>query len=75
MPYYTNANPSAGWILGHEAPAVIAVLEAPNQSVPVGTAIRVGWDHMERVLWTLRVYDQDLPGQWVVCNQEFKPVK
>ena len=73
MPYYTDVGSRGDCILGFETPAVLAVLEAPNQSTPVGIAFRVGGDHAGRALWTLRVYDEDLPGQWVVIDREFRP--
>src|SRR5262249_34256764 len=57
VPYYTDVGSRGDWILGSETPAVIAVLEAPGQSTPVGIAFRVGGDHAGRALWTLRVYD------------------
>ena len=75
VPYYTDVGSRGDWILGSETPAVIAVLEALGQSTPVGIAFRVGGDHAGRALWTLRVYDEDLPGQWVVVDREFQPAE
>ena len=56
-------------------PGAIGVLEALDQPMPIGTALRVGVGAAGRALWALTIDGDDVPGRWVVVDREFQPAE
>jgi hypothetical protein len=70
---FANAGPDRGPLYYGILPGAIGVLEALNQSMPVGMATCAGRDAAGLAVWTLNVHDEDVPGRWVVIDREFVP--
>src|SRR5262245_57970924 len=62
MSYFTNAGPQSGPILGRHGHDAVAILQAPDDPTPIGTAVRAGSTEGGIALWTLTVGDAVLPG-------------
>jgi hypothetical protein len=73
--YFANVGPDRGPLLYGTVPGAIGVLEALDQPMPVGLAVRVGRDTAGCALWELVVHDAVVPGRWVVIDREFHPVQ
>ncbi len=58
-----------------ELPGSIGILEAPDTSMPIGSANCFTWDQNEFAVWTLRVGKEQIPGRWVIQDQEFRQAK
>jgi hypothetical protein len=43
--------------------------------MPVGMANCIGWDPAGLGVWRLTVHDDDVPGRWIIVDQEFRPVE
>ncbi len=71
--YFTNVGKESGPILGRDGYYAIGVLRDRDDRVPIGIALSTDRDHDGRALWTLSVYDFDVPGHWVVIDREFRP--
>lgn len=55
-----------------DAPGSISVLEAFDNLMPIGEAHCVTWDENGLAVWTLRIGKQEIPGQWVIIDREFR---
>ena len=75
MRHFTNAGPDRGPLLSGTVPGAIGVIEALDQPMPIGLALRVGVDAAGRALWALTIDDADLPGRWIVVDREFHPAE
>jgi hypothetical protein len=72
-PFYANAGPARGPLRHGEVPGSIGVLEAPDNPMPVGRALCVGWDSAGRAVGMLTVHGDELPGRWLIIDGEFRP--
>jgi hypothetical protein len=50
----------------------IGVREAIDKPMPIGQAQCVTWDAKGLEIWTIRIGQQQIPGRWVIVNQEFQ---
>ena len=75
MRYFTNVGPDRGPVLAGTVPGAIDVLEAPDQPIPVGLALRAGRDAAGIAVWRLVVHNATVPGRWIVVDREFRPVR
>jgi hypothetical protein len=57
-----------------QVPGSIGVLKAIDNPLPIGVAQCVTWDENGLAVWTLRIGKEDVPGRWVIVDQEFRPV-
>jgi hypothetical protein len=56
-------------------PGAIGVLNGRDEHTPIGMALRTGRDAAGLAVWRLVVHDEMVPGQWVVVDREFRPVR
>jgi hypothetical protein len=75
MRYHVNVGPERGPIMCHDTPGAIGVMEGPNRKMPVGMAMRTGWDAAGRALWRLVMHGEAVPGCWLVIDREFRPAQ
>jgi hypothetical protein len=75
MWYYASAGPALGLLMFGIVLNAINVLEAPNDSVPVGTATCDGLDAAGVAVWRLVVRGAELRGRWIVVDREFRPAQ
>jgi hypothetical protein len=52
-------------------PGAIGMLEAPDNPMPIGIALRIGWAAEGLALFWLVISRLDLPGRWVCLNRRF----
>jgi hypothetical protein len=53
----------------------IGVLQAHDNHMPIGMAMSAGPDRAGVACWRLTVHGAEVPGFWVVVDQEFRPVE
>jgi hypothetical protein len=70
-PYYAETSPTDGILMYRDASESIAVLEAPDDAMPIGRALCIGWDAAGSAVWRLVVPDAEVDGPWVVVDREF----
>ena len=75
MRYFVNVGPERGPILHLDTAGAIGVTEAPGRRMPVGLALRTGWDAAGRALWRLVMHGENVPGCWLVVDREFQPAQ
>jgi hypothetical protein len=76
MRYFTNIGPERGPILYRDHLDAIGVLSAPDNHLPIGMALGNRRDDQGRQLYRLSLHrGGDLPGLWVVVDQEFVQVE
>ena len=73
MAYYTAVGPRSGPLRYPDSPAAVGVLESRANPVPVGIAVRDGWDQDGVALWRLAIRGVDVHGRWIVADREFRP--
>jgi hypothetical protein len=73
--YFTSFGPRSGALLYNASLLAIGVLEARNQPISIGLAVRVGHDTAGCALWELVVHDAIVPGRWIVVDREFQPAR
>jgi hypothetical protein len=56
---------AAGTIRYRQVPGSIGVLEAPDQSMPIGMGSEGGWDGDGLLVWRLRIWGAEVQGQRV----------
>jgi hypothetical protein len=69
--YYADAGPEEGVLRYREVSEPIAVFEAPEDSIPIGRALCIGWDAAGSAVWRLVVPDAEVEGPWVIVDREF----
>jgi hypothetical protein len=75
MRYFTNIGPERGPILYRDHLDAIGVLSAPDNHLPIGMALGNRRGDQGRQLYRLYLHHGgDLPGLWVVVDQEFRRV-
>jgi hypothetical protein len=74
MEYLTNISGS-GPVRYGRFPGSIGILGAPDQPMPIGIASCTGWDSDGLAVWRLTIHGVDVPGQWLIIDREFRPVK
>jgi hypothetical protein len=75
MRYFTNVGPVWGPALDRRVPPTIAVLKAPDDDNPIGTALCVGTGEKGIAIWRLIVHDEVVPRHWSVVDREFHPAQ
>ncbi len=75
MWYYASAGPTIGFLMFGAVRNPVNVLEAPDDSVPVGTARCDGLDAAGVAVWRLVVRGAELRGRWIVMDREFRPAQ
>jgi hypothetical protein len=73
MAYYTMFGPVSGPLRFGSAYQAIGVLPAREVRTPIGLAVTAGQDHRGRALWRLSIGTGELPGLYVIIDQEFRP--
>jgi hypothetical protein len=73
MGYHATVGPPRGPIMKYDVPGAIGVTEAPDRHMPVGVALRTGWDIAGQALWRLTLHGEHVPGCWVVVDRQFRP--
>ncbi len=73
MWYYASTGPALGLLMFAAVRNPIGILEAPDDAVPVGTAICVGSDAAGMAVWRLSIRGAELPERWIVVDREFRP--
>lgn len=58
-----------------DVPGSIGVLEAPDKFMPIGEASCRTHDENGLAVWTLRIGKEEIPGQWVIVDREFRPAE
>jgi hypothetical protein len=71
--YFTDAGPKSGPLLAPHDPAALAVLRAPGDRSPIGSAVLAGSTDGGIALWKLTVRGAEIPGRWIVLGREFRP--
>jgi hypothetical protein len=71
--YYTNFGDAA--IRYGEVPGTIGVLEAPDNPMPIGMALRIGWAAEGLALFQLAIGSEEIPGRWVCRARQFVRVE
>jgi hypothetical protein len=56
-------------------PGSIGVLESPERFMPIGQANCRRWDDQGLAVWRLNIGGHDLPGEFVIVDQEFRLVQ
>jgi hypothetical protein len=72
--YFANISQN-GPVEYRDVPGSIGVLEALDNSMPIGIATEIGWTAKGLALWKLKVHGKELPGHWVIIDREFRPTK
>jgi hypothetical protein len=49
-PSYTNTGPARGPLVDRDVPGTIGVLQAPDNPMPIGMALCIGWHPSDAVL-------------------------
>jgi hypothetical protein len=70
-PYYADAGPDDEILMYRDVATSIEVFEAPDRSIPIGTARCIGWDAAGSAVWKLVVHDDELDGPWLIVDREF----
>jgi hypothetical protein len=55
-----------------QVPESIGVLEAPDKPMPIGEATCTTWDEHGLAVWTLRIGDRQIGGQWIIVDRTFR---
>jgi hypothetical protein len=56
-----------------DVPGSIGVLEALDKFMPIGEASCRTHDENGLAVWTLRIGKEEIPGRWIIVDQEFRP--
>jgi hypothetical protein len=75
MRYYTLHCPENGPLLQRDADATLGILVSPHGMYAIGTAVGLGADTAGVARWRLRINGAELPGEWIVIDQEFRPAQ
>ena len=73
--YYTNRGLRKGPFLWKHTKRLppIGVLQAPDDTWPIGGAMPYGWTKDGVARWRLSVHGADVPGLFVVIDRQFLP--
>jgi len=72
MPRYFAHISHDGPIRDGEVPGSIGVLATVDQPMPIGEASCRTHDENGLAVWTLRIGKQEIPGQWIIVDREFR---
>lgn len=74
MRYYANISES-GPIRRGVSPSSIGVHDSPAGAMPIGIANSFTWDSAGLAAWRLTVHGRELPGEWIIVDREFRPLR
>jgi hypothetical protein len=72
--YFTDAC-TRGPVHCSQLPDRIGVLEAAENTRPIGIASEIGRTHAGLAVWSLRVHGADVPGRWVIVDGRFLAIE
>jgi hypothetical protein len=70
MLYLTNVS-LTGCVRYQQLPCGIGVTDLPGSQTLIGSASEVGETQDGQAVWSLRVHEADVPGQWVIVDELF----
>jgi hypothetical protein len=73
MPYYALIS-RGGLVKRGSVPGIIGVLEWPDAFMLIGQANCFTWDADGVAMWRVIVHGQELPGEFVIIDREFRAV-
>jgi hypothetical protein len=74
MTYFTDAS-RKGRVFFTQLPWVIGIIEAPDNRMAIGTAMRRGWTDDGLASWSLKVRGADVPGRFIIIDGQFVEVE